>query len=75
MCKYTALLPYHRNVPHLQSGGTALYIACRMGHTVIVEQLIAAKANVNHQRKVVMCIVSVATAYYTVTISHNAWCY
>ena len=36
----------------LQDGTTPLYVACQEGHLTIVEQLIAAKADINHQRKV-----------------------
>ena len=43
---------YLWTVLYLQNGGTPLYIACQEGHLLIVERLIAAKADVNHQKKV-----------------------
>ena len=37
---------------HLQDGATPLYIACQEGHLPVVEQLIAAKVDVDCQKKV-----------------------
>ena len=40
------------NVLYLQDGATPLYIASQNGHLPVVEHLIGAKADVNHQRDV-----------------------
>ena len=40
------------NCSYLQTGSTPLYIACQTGHIPVVERLIAAKADINHQKKV-----------------------
>ena len=37
---------------HVQTGQTALYIACKEGHDHIVELLLRREVNVNHQTKV-----------------------
>ena len=42
------------NCSYLQEGLTPLYIACQKGHVPVVERLIAAKADVNHQKKVLI---------------------
>ena len=41
-----------QSVLHLQDGATPLYIACQNGHILVIEQLIAAKADVNIPREV-----------------------
>jgi len=35
-----------------QEGATSLLVACKNGHLPVVECLISAKADVNHQKKV-----------------------
>ena len=40
------------NVLYLQNGSTPLLIASKNGHLPVVEHLIGAKADVNHQRDV-----------------------
>jgi len=40
------------NVLYLQDGSTPLFIASQEGHLPVVERLIGAKANVNHQVEV-----------------------
>ena len=40
------------NCSYLQVGSVPLSIACQKGHLPVVERLIAAKADVNHQMKV-----------------------
>jgi len=40
------------NVLYLQDGATPLHLACWKGHLPVVEHLIGAKADVNHQMKV-----------------------
>ena len=37
---------------HLQDGWTPLFIACQKEHVPVVEHLIAAKADINHQDEV-----------------------
>ena len=51
-CVCILLCCYGANVLYLQDGATPLYIACQNGHLPVVERLIAAKADVNRQRKV-----------------------
>ena len=43
---------------HVQDGQTALYLACKEGHDQIVELLIRREADVNHQTKVRLLMLS-----------------
>ena len=46
-----------------QDGATSLCVACQKGHLPIVEQLLVAKADVNHQSKVDPFIPCTCTLY------------
>ena len=68
---YTSVLLwcYHWGVLHLQTGTTPLGIACQEGHLPVVQHLIAAKAEINHQAKVAYlpCIVQSLLSIYVYT--------